>query len=949
AALRSAQSSVQASRWSSLTRLVRYQSALKQLQADLEARQAEWEREKAVLQATAHDAARRAEALAAELEGLQRQMSELQVAGEMERQQLAARHVTHIKDMQERIEQERQAMATEAAARAEAAAAASQNAAEAVAASRLAALEAEYGQRLEQLEADRAALAQEIQMMQAQFSQYQTQKAAEVSSLEQRLRGCIETGAVGVCPVRRAAASCGDHAPDCPSPGSSEAACHRPHGGGNLRNCKSLRRQHACSGSRAARRRKGACPGAAAAPQPTCTFVPTLFPPLPTQPASDGATNPRAAGGPGGSGGPGAVQLTPSQLVALARGSEALEAAQREVAFERSLRGRVEAQVGLLRGALARVRGKLKAVSDQLDAARASAVPPEEHRQLQAELSACREQLKSCRAESARRQKALQVLQGMAIGPSGAAFDPHDSAAAMRGRVNRPGSAAAAGSAAPGRPPLAPPHAGGMMGSPYDGADMHGAPGRFAAGRDDDPLPAALEAAAAGARATAAALEAERAAREAVEGKLREAKSALERKTALAKDLKRRVDDLSAALQRRTSAASEDAAAESRLRSLTATLTRKEALVKELRERLEAVQASVSASSAAAEARSSEELDAAKRASARLRTELAKRDVTIHAALNDLEKERTILSGTVKQLEDVTRRETALRRQASSAAAVLRGRARELLEALRALSRVLLQAVAAMDVASERLHRAGCVPTPGAGARRPVGAAAAAAAAAAAGAGGGSSGAAQRGSGAGGGGGGGIMSAHDISQLTSLSIEDVRHLLGPEDAPGSRGGYYPLSHGATGGGAAVAASLEAAQRVGDLLSVIEVSLAAAADMAVPLGQDHTGGFPDDVSSADGELLRDQLLAAVAAAADPAAAAAAVLSSRSSRSGRSQTQGPDASRAATARRASGMGPAAAPADPWDIRTLQALVEEAQAEAQRAEGGLAAALQSVGVLG
>ena len=72
----------------------------------------------------------------------------------------------------------------------------------------------------------------------------------------------------------------------------------------------------------------------------------------------------------------GEPRLAPSQIVALARGSEALAAAHREATFERALRGRVEAQVGLLRSAMARLRAKLRMITEQLGETRTKAIPP---------------------------------------------------------------------------------------------------------------------------------------------------------------------------------------------------------------------------------------------------------------------------------------------------------------------------------------------------------------------------------------------------------------------------------------------------------------------------------------------------------------------------------------------------------------------------------------------
>lgn len=67
------------------------------------------------------------------------------------------------------------------------------------------------------------------------------------------------------------------------------------------------------------------------------------------------------------------------------------------------------------------------------------------------------------------------------------------------------------------------------------------------------------------------------------------------------------------------------------------------------------------------------------------------------------------------------------------------------------------------------------------------------------------------------------MSAEDISQLTSLSVEEVHHLLGPQagDVSGILGLHLQ-------GGQAAAASLEAAERVGELLAMLQVALQEAA-------------------------------------------------------------------------------------------------------------------------
>ena len=56
---REARADVQASRWSALTRIARYQASLKQLQQELAARHGDWQQEKAVLQVRTEGQAQR--------------------------------------------------------------------------------------------------------------------------------------------------------------------------------------------------------------------------------------------------------------------------------------------------------------------------------------------------------------------------------------------------------------------------------------------------------------------------------------------------------------------------------------------------------------------------------------------------------------------------------------------------------------------------------------------------------------------------------------------------------------------------------------------------------------------------------------------------------------------------------------------------------------------------
>lgn len=171
-------------------------------------------------------------------------------------------------------------------------------------------------------------------------------------------------------------------------------------------------------------------------------------------------------------------------------------------------------------------------------------VTAEEHGRLLAELATCREALKGSRQESARRQRALQLLQGLSAsgllptcpdpqqgfscGPQPRVPAPHAVAAQSSG----PGEweqgagpepsllqslldeAASGLEAEPGLHTSNPRHSPHPSQQQQQGA---GPPGSA------DPLLAAATTAAAAANSAASALEQERGAREAAEGRLREA------------------------------------------------------------------------------------------------------------------------------------------------------------------------------------------------------------------------------------------------------------------------------------------------------------------------------------------------------------------------------------------------------------------------------------------
>lgn len=178
-----------------------------------------------------------------------------------------------------------------------------------------------------------------------------------------------------------------------------------------------------------------------------------------------------------------------AQQVATARVAEGLAAAQREAAFEHALRLRAEAAGSVLRSTLARLRQRAKLNAQHLEALKEASITKDEHTRSQQELTQAREQLRLARGESARRAKALSLLQGLPQGPDGAVL--------------------------------------GAQHVPRVCLEL--------AAMGGDPVPAAAEAAAAAASAAAGALEEERVVRVGLEGKLKEARALLERKNTLVK------------------------------------------------------------------------------------------------------------------------------------------------------------------------------------------------------------------------------------------------------------------------------------------------------------------------------------------------------------------------------------------------------------------------------
>lgn len=347
-------------------------------------------------------------------------------------------HPGHTQELQLCIEGERRAMREEATSRCEAAAAAREGAAAAAGAAALADIEARYASQLAASEAGAEHLRAEIAELQAAFKAYQAQKANEIATLEERvvmLIGGVE-GAVTAVPAHvlgqaaglpgagRAAAAASANSrkaagralwPAGATSATSTPANHRSTAArlGALAGAGAGRSAKRCANSTAKRGRAGAhgkAGGHRGGPSLWQDFEEGDDDALGLGAKDQGlavASTAAAAAAAGITAGP--VMGAAAAQVADTAVEDAAAAARREALFERLHRQRAEALLCAARKAVAGAKARLRLVARQLEAVRASTVSGEEHAKVVAELASCREALKATRAESGRRQKALQV------------------------------------------------------------------------------------------------------------------------------------------------------------------------------------------------------------------------------------------------------------------------------------------------------------------------------------------------------------------------------------------------------------------------------------------------------------------------------------------------------------------------------------------------------------
>ncbi|KAG1665409.1 hypothetical protein FOA52_005751 [Chlamydomonas sp. UWO 241] len=603
----------QKTKWGALAKVGTYQAALKQMTADTEKAAAAAAREKAEVQVAAADAARRAADAEAALGDAERRLADARVRADEERSRTALASAKQLAEFQRRLDHERAAMAAESDARAEAAATQREAQGAAHAAAAAAALEGRYVQAIAEIEGERAALQSALEAIQRQFRQYQGLKAQELQALEERIVGLITGGAAEPKLVSDAAAAIrASIATLAPPPGglggggggwggpprarkagpgvrfgtaprvtAPGGGCAQGCGGGGA-GCAVRRRVASTSSAAAALRTRAYCSGWGGAGAQQQRHALDAF---------EGA-------GLDGDGGAAAAE------VAAATGADTAAATRRELLFERLQRQRAEALLQAARRSLATVKTRLRLMSKNVEMLRAASVAKEDAAKLAADLKDVREALKRAQAESARRGRALQLLQGL------------------------PGMGVHAGGMGIG-------DAGGLVLGPGAAASSASFASASAAAAAELDFASVAGAASVAARDATRDAEAHKLVASAAEAKLRDARKELERKNALVRELQRRVTELEAALAAAsvpsTEAAAVLAAAEAKAKSLSGDCKRREATIRELRERLEVAQV---ARAEADELRAplEDDIERSARAATRLRAELAKRDAALKAA-----------------------------------------------------------------------------------------------------------------------------------------------------------------------------------------------------------------------------------------------------------------------------------------------------------------------------
>ncbi|KAF5840787.1 hypothetical protein DUNSADRAFT_15497 [Dunaliella salina] len=844
-----------AGRWGWVAQAARYQRAIKGALQELEAVEHKAAQEKAELQAHLATALEGADATACRLRECQMRAAEAAHAAEVEHQRMASRHLSHISELQSRIEEERRAMADEAAVHAESLARSREGHAAAAGSAALAQAQAQYAQALEQSEARVLALQKQLEDLGHAFRAYQAARAAEVSALEERVVALISSGspspdqlpqdalheAKSAAPPRQHSSSsrsataakyggsrCGGvggggraasmlpcmHAVHNVARSSNGrrytragAAGHMPMRGcsvcsrllGRVAGPRTKQPRFCAACAREARQKDADAErdgndvrGPSAKPPHLCAGCAQETQQRDADAGRDGndvqgaradqeqellCRHWQAAAAGGGQEGWGRgwggapTDWRGLQDVVAAVAEERVDAARREVLFERLHRQRAEASAHAAQKALASARLRLRFLQRETQRATAREaaelqrekdgwVGGEAHAAVVNDLVACREALRSARAESARRQRALHTLQSLANAgllrspQTSTTMSPYGTAAATAaagGKGAKQGgdggvdptiahaaraaavAAAAAANAASG---VAAEVSANMDMYHGTGGDVQQAVHGFgglraliddAAARtataalleraaqkhhgdgSDDPFCIAAETATAAAAAAAAALEAEHVGREAAEAKLKEARASGDSKNARIKELKRCTEELEAELKeaQQSDARAALAVLEGRIKQANAAVARKDGLIKELRDRLEAAkqQAAAAASQQAAateagEAGQQQQNDAERQARtvARLRGDLAKREAALKAALAELEKERQEAAEAAHASWEAGAQEAKALRQAAVA---MQHRSCELMQAVRTLLRLVQRSSSAAATAAQ--------------------------------------------------------------------------------------------------------------------------------------------------------------------------------------------------------------------------------------------------------
>lgn len=403
------------------------QMQLQQVQAQAQHATAAFDTERIQLQHDAAAATQVADAVQAQLQELHNRLAAIQAVGEQERVQAAAEREALLQQAQARVE------SAEAGARM----AASQQLAE-----------LEYRKR--KAEADLAAL-------HGEFKQYQLQKEQEVRLLEGQLlqavadseaAGWLQDGDWGAGgerarePLRQSAPSAarlqqrqqGRRAPAASS--TSKVATL-------LRKTASRTLRLSVSGSSSqqeGRRARSASPPSSR--HNTSAQLPYLLSPSHLHMAPSAASTGTASA---------AAPTGLAAEVAAARAADSITASLREIHLERMTRHKAEAVAEELRSTVARLKDKLKQCQAEMtllkESAAASAAAALQHadsrEQLDAvrgELAACQAVLRAAKADSARRQRALQQAGLEDPLPGGQA------AVQLQGSLIKVGAAAACGS-----------------------------------------------------------------------------------------------------------------------------------------------------------------------------------------------------------------------------------------------------------------------------------------------------------------------------------------------------------------------------------------------------------------------------------------------------------------------------------------------------------------------